>query len=313
LADLSTDYLGLSLANPLVPSASPLSMHLDTARRLEDAGAGALVMQSLFEEGMEGPAAASAGGSCEARYLAQLQSLKSALQIPVIASLNGTSAGDWTRCATAMQAAGADALELNVYHIPASASEDCCQVEERYLALLREVRGRVSIPVAVKLSSQITAPVNFACRLEQEGADGLVLFNRFYQSDIDLETMEVVPRLTLSTSEECLLRIRWVAILCGRVRCSLAVTGGIQDASDVLKSLLAGADVAQLCSALLRRGPGYLASVLEALAAWLDERGYESVSQLRGSIRDNSATDSAAFLRANYVDVLESYPALPGG
>jgi dihydroorotate dehydrogenase (fumarate) len=334
MADLSTQYLGLKLKNPLVPSSSPLSKHLDTARRLEDAGAGALVMHSLFEEKIEEEDAnlarffhqQSLGHgeadsfhpvpdnycSYEETYLEHLESLKSSLEIPIIASLNGTTPGGWVNYATALQEAGADALELNVYYIPASAREDGRQVEDRYVDILEGLRQQISIPITMKLSSQFSSVVNVAQRFEQAGANGLVLFNRFYQPDIDLETMEVVPKLELSTSEESLLRIRWIAILYGRVQCSLAITGGVHNVEDVVKSLLAGADVTHLCSALLRRGPDHLAVLLRGLDEWLEAREYESVQQLKGSISQRNATDSSAFLRSNYVRVLESYQSPPG-
>ena len=334
MADLSTEYLGLKLKNPLVPSSSPLSKHIDTARRLEDAGAGALVMHSLFEEKIEEEDANLARffhqqslghgeadsfhpvpdnyRSYEEVYLEHLESLKSSLEIPIIASLNGTTPGGWVNYATALQDAGADALELNVYYIPASAREDGRQVEDRYVDILEGLRQQISIPITMKLSSQFSSVVNVAQRFQQAGANGLVLFNRFYQPDIDLETLEVVPKLELSTSEESLLRIRWIAILYGRVECSLAITGGVHNVEDVVKSLLAGADVTHLCSALLRRGPGHLAMLLRGLGEWLEEREYESVQQLKGSISQRHATDSAAFLRSNYVRVLESYQSPPG-
>lgn len=317
MADLSTEYLGLALKNPLVPSASPLGGHLDSARRLEDAGAAALVMPSLFEELIEQQdAAASARSSTsraaaqryEERYLEHLRALKAALHIPVIASLNGTTAGGWASYAAALQEAGADALELNVYHIPASTREDGREVEDRYVALLEALRPNLAIPVAMKLSPQFSALPNFSRRLVESGAAGLVLFNRFYQPDIDLDTLEVAPKLELSTSEESLLRIRWIAILYGRIGCSLAITGGVHNVRDLVRSLLAGADVAQLCSALLRRGPGHLAVLLRALEQWLEEREYASVSDVKGLVSQHAATDSAAFLRANYVNVLDSYP-----
>ena len=334
MADLSTEYLGLKLKNPLVPSSSPLSKHLDSARRLEDAGAGALVMHSLFEEKIEEEDATLARfihqqslghgeadsfhpvpdnyRSYEESYLEHLMSLKSSLEIPVIASLNGTTPGGWVNYATALEEAGADALELNVYYIPASCHEDGRQVEDRYVEILESLRQKISIPITMKLSSQFSSVVNVAQRFEQAGANGLVLFNRFYQPDIDLETLEVVPKLELSTSEESLMRIRWIAILHSRIDCSLAITGGVHNATDVLKALLAGADVTHLCSVLLRHGPGQLAMILRALGEWLDEREYESVRQLKGSISQNNATDSSPFLRSNYVRVLESFQPPPG-
>ena len=334
MVDLSTQYLGLKLKNPLVPSSSPLSKHLDTARQLEDAGAGALVMHSLFEEKIEEEDANLARfihqqslghgeadsfhpipdnyKSYEESYLEHLELLKSSLDIPVIASLNGSTPGGWVDYATSLEEAGADALELNVYYIPASCHEDGRQVEDRYVEILESLRQKISIPITMKLSSQFSSVVNVAKRFEQSGANGLVLFNRFYQPDIDLETLEVVPKLELSTSEESLMRIRWIAILYGRIDCSLAITGGVHNAMDVLKALLAGADVTHLCSALLRHGPGQLAVILRTLEEWLEEREYESVQQLKGSISQRNATDSSAFLRSNYVRVLESYQPPPG-
>ncbi|MEP5566314.1 MAG: dihydroorotate dehydrogenase-like protein [Halioglobus sp.] len=329
MADLSTEYLGLALKNPLVPSSSPLSKDLDSARRLEDSGAAALVMHSLFEEKIEEEDARldrffhqqSIGHgeaesfhpvpdnytSYEEQYLQHLEALKSSLDIPVIASLNGTTPGGWVSYAEAIQQSGADALELNVYYIPAGPAEDCVQVENRYVEVLEAVREKVSLPITMKLSPQFSSPVNFAARLERSGANGLVVFNRFYQPDIDLETLEVTPKLALSSSEESLMRIRWLAILHGRVQCSLAITGGVHTLDDVLKSLLAGADVTHMCSALLQHGPGHITGLLQSLEDWLTEREYHSVEQLKGSVSQHNATDSAAFLRANYVNVLDSY------
>jgi dihydroorotate dehydrogenase (fumarate) len=334
MIDLSTQYLGLQLKNPLVPSSSPLSKHLDTARRLEDAGASALVMHSLFEEKIEEEDARVARFfhqqslghgeaesfhpvpenylSYEEKYLEHLAALKASLEIPVIASLNGTTPGGWVSYATALEEAGADALEINVYYIPASCKESGGEVEDRYIDILSSLRDRISIPVAMKLSSQFSSVANFAQRLQQAGAAGLALFNRFYQPDIDLENLEVVPRLELSSSEESLMRIRWIAILYGRIECSLAITGGVHNAKDVLKALLAGADVTHMCSALLRRGPGHLAMVLRSLADWMEEHEYESVQQLKGSVSQSNATDSSAFLRSNYMRVLDSYEPPPG-
>ncbi|QFU75855.1 dihydroorotate dehydrogenase-like protein [Halioglobus maricola] len=334
MADLTTEYMGLALKNPLVPSSSPLSRHLDSARRLEDAGASALVLHSLFEEKIEEEDAhfdrfynqQSLGHgeadsfhpvpdnhvSYEEKYLEHLSSVKQALDIPVVASLNGTTPGGWVSYASELEKAGADALELNVFYVPASPNEDCCAVEQRYLDVLTAVRAEVQIPIAMKLSPQFSALVHFATRLEAAGANGLVLFNRFYQPDIELETLEVTPQLELSSSEESLLRIRWLAILHGRLQSSLAITGGVHNTRDVIKSLLAGADVTHMCSALLRRGPGHLAVVLKSLEEWLDEHEYTSVAQLKGSVSQRTATDSAAFLRANYVSVLDSYQPPPG-
>jgi dihydroorotate dehydrogenase (fumarate) len=334
MIDLSTQYLGLQLKNPLVPSSSPLSKHVDTARRLEDAGAAALVMHSLFEEKIEEEDARVARFfhqqslghgeaesfhpvpenylSYEEKYLEHLAALKASLDIPVIASLNGTTPGGWVSYATALEEAGADALEINVYYIPASCRESGSEVEDRYIEILSSLKDRISIPVAMKLSSQFSSVANFAQRLQQAGAAGLALFNRFYQPDIDLDNLEVVPRLELSSSEESLMRIRWIAILYGRIDCSLAITGGIHNTKDVLKALLAGADVTHMCSALLRRGPGHLAMVLRSLADWMEEQEYASVEQLKGSVSQSNATDSSAFLRSNYMRVLDSYQPPPG-
>jgi len=334
VVDMSTEYLGLKLDNPLVPSSSPMSKHLDSARRLEDAGAAALVLHSLFEEKIEEEDARlsrffhqqSLGHgeadsfhpvpdnyrSYEEQYLEHLVSVKSALGIPVIASLNGTSAGGWTSYAKQLEDAGADALELNVYYVPAAAKEDGASVEQRYLDILEAVRGQVKVPVALKLSEHLSAPFHFATQLEKAGADGLVLFNRFYQPDIDLETLEIVPKLELSTSDEALMRIRWIAILYGRVRCSLAITGGVHNRYDAIKALLAGADVVHMCSALLRRGPGHLAKVHKAMVEWMEEHEYESVEQLKGSVSHANLAGSSAFLRANYLRVLDSYTPPPG-
>ena len=334
MTDLTTQYLGLALKNPLVPSASPLSKDIDSAKRLEDAGAAAIVMHSLFEEHIEqedenlarffhqqslGHGEADSFHpvpldyqSHQDKHLDQLVKLKSELDIPIIASLNGTTPGGWVECARALEDAGADALELNLYYIAANAEEDCTAVEDRYVETLRSLKQKVDLPVTMKLSAQFSAFANVAQRFERAGAQGLVLFNRFYQPDIDLETLEVIPHLELSGASESLMRIRWIAILYGRVKCSLAITGGVHSSEDVLKALLAGADVTHMCSALLREGPEYLATVLQELEHWLEEREYESVTQLKGSISQQHAADPAAFARANYVDVLDSYRPPPG-
>jgi dihydroorotate dehydrogenase (fumarate) len=333
MADLSTDYLGLRLANPLVPSASPLSRDLDTAQRLRDAGAPALVMYSLFEEKIEQeeqqlarflhqqsighaeadsfhPVPGDYRGYLDA-YLEQLRRLKE-LDIPIIASLNGTTPSGWVEYGSLLEQAGADALELNVYYIAANLAESGEEVEQRYIDLLQELRGQVNIPITMKLSSQFSSPLQFAQRLEQAGAAGLALFNRFYLPDIDLETLQVTPTLNLSSSHEALLRVRWTALLHGRVNLSLAVTGGFHTAADVLKALLAGADVTHLCSALLQQGPEHLARVLEDLQRWLDEHEYESVRQLKGSLSQQHAIDPAAYERVNYMSVLDNYTPPPG-
>ena len=334
MVDLTTDYIGLKLAHPLVPSASPLSKDVDSAKRLEDAGASALVMYSLFEEKIEAESLQmerflyqQAIGHGEAdsfypmpdniqtyqeHYLEHLQKLKSALAIPVIASLNGTSLSGWVEYGKQMQQAGADALELNIYHLAANAAESGDDVENRYLEILRELKGHVSLPIIMKLSSQFSSPIHFAKRLEAVGANGIALFNRFYQPDIDLETLEVVPKLELSSASEALLRIRWTALLYGRTKMSLAVTGGFHETPEVLKALLAGADVVHLCSVLLKQGVGRLTEILTELEQWLVEHEYESISQLKGSVSQQHAIDPSAYERANYVQVLDSYSSPAG-
>ncbi|RIZ70692.1 MAG: dihydroorotate dehydrogenase-like protein [Methylococcales bacterium] len=334
MVDLSTHYLGLKLANPLVPSASPLSKDIDSARRLEDAGASALVMYSLFEEKivaeqqqMQRFLYEQAIGHGEAdsfhprshliktyqeHYLEQVQKLKSALTIPVIASLNGTSLSGWLEYGLQLQQAGADALELNIYHLAANAEDSSEVVENRYLTILQTLKAQVNIPITMKLSSQFSSPLHFAKRLEAAGACGVVLFNRFYQPDINLESLEVVPTLELSSSSEALLRIRWAALLYGRTQLSLAVTGGFHQSSDVIKALLAGADVVHLCSVLLKHGVGRLSEILSELEQWLDEHDYQSIEQLKGSVSQQHAIDPSAYERANYVQVLDNYSSPAG-
>ena len=329
MVDLTTEYLGLQLANPLVPSASPLSKDLDMAKQLEDAGASALVMYSLFEEKIDyeeehmarflheqaiGHGEASSFHpvpdnyiSHQDEYLEQLHNLKTHLDIPIIASLNGTSSSGWIHYGKELQQAGADVLELNVYYVAADPAETSRDVEARYINLLKDLRQHVSLPITMKLSSQFSAILDIAQQLEAAGANGLALFNRFYQPDVDLESLKVVPRLELSSSMESLLRIRWVALLHGRVNLSLAVTGGFHTTEDILKALLAGADVTHLCSALLHHGPEHLSEILQDLKIWLEEHEYESVSQLKGSISQQHAIDPAAYERANYVNVLDSF------
>ena len=334
MTDLRTTYLGLELANPFVPSSSPLSRSLDSARRLEDAGASALVMHSLFEEAVHHEQQHQlrflhhqAIGYAEAdsflpmpveylnevdEYLETLSALKEALSIPVIASLNGTSLDGWVAHGRELAQAGADALELNVYYVAANIDETAAEVEQRYVDLLRELRASVQLPIAVKLSPQFSSPGNLVKQLATAGANGVSLFNRFYQPDIDIETREVAPRLRLSTSDEALLRIRWLALLSGRVDLSLACTGGMHTVEDAIKALMAGADVVHLCSALLRHGPEYLATLKQGVQTWLEEHEYASVAQLKGSASQRHAIDPAAFERANYLDVLDSYSPASG-
>jgi dihydroorotate dehydrogenase (fumarate) len=330
--DLRTTYLGLALKNPLVPSASPLSRSLDTARQLEDAGAAALVMYSLFEEELRhdrevmddylhnqalGHAEANSflplhGGlaSRQESYLEQLQRLKQALEIPVIASLNGVTPGGWVEHGKALQQAGADALELNVYYIAGDMTVSGAEVERRYIDLLHELRQHVSLPIAMKLSPQFSSIANLVGHLERVGAAGVSLFNRFYQPDIDIDSLRVMPQLRLSSPAESLLAMRWIAMLHGRVKLSLAATGGIHDHTGALKMLLAGADVVHLCSTLLLHGPQRLTQILRDMEAWLEESPYESVEQLKGVLSQRHAGDASAYARANYLQLLNSY--LPG-
>jgi len=332
--DLSTTYLGLELKNPLVASASPLSRSLDSARCLEDAGMAALVMYSLFEEELLNEEQALEHfmhghdiGNAEATsplpvpdgyhsglddYLEHLHRLKQAIDVPVIASLNGISTSGWVENGRQLQEAGADALELNTYYIAADTAESGAEIEARYVELLTQLRQQVSIPIAVKLSPQFSSLAELAQRLATAGADGLVLFNRFYQPDIDLETLEVIPSLQLSTPNELLLRMRWIALLHGRVDLSLAATGGVHGTEQVLKVMLAGADAAQMCSALLQHGPGRLTEILGELTQWLEKHEYASLRQLIGSVSQQKTNDPAAFERANYMKVLDSYTPPPG-
>jgi dihydroorotate dehydrogenase (fumarate) len=325
--DFTTNYLGLTLKNPLVVSASPLSEDLAKIKKMESAGAAAVVMHSLFEEQIEIDSEAldrslSIGGSAEAMsyfpdlesyrigpetYLENLAKAKAAVRIPIIASLNGASAGGWTRYAKKMQEAGADAIELNIYTIPTDPKVTAAELEQTYCDLVRGVKASVQIPVAIKLCPYFSAMVNMASKLDQAGADGLVLFNRFYQPDFDLEALEIVPSLQLSTSYELLLRLHWVAILYGKVRPDLAITGGVHTSYDVLKAMMAGAQVAMMASAILKRGIDYISTVLGELQTWMEEHEYESIHQMQGSMSQKSVADPKSFLRANYLKVLSSY------
>jgi dihydroorotate dehydrogenase (fumarate) len=327
--DLTTTYLGLKLRTPLVPSASPLSEEIESIRRLEDAGASAIVLHSLFEEqlsrerlelhhhlthGSESYAEAltyfpepSEYKLGPEEYLEHIRKAKQAVDIPVIASLNGSSVGGWTDYARRMEEAGADALELNIYYIPTQMDQPSTVVEETYLEILRAVRGAIRIPVAVKLSPFFSNMAWMAARLDDAGADALVLFNRFYQPDIDLETLDVRPNVILSTPQAMRLPLRWVAILCGRIRADLAATGGIHTAQDVLKMLMAGARVTMLCSALLKHGVDHLRAVEADLRTWMEEHEYESVRQMQGSMSQMHCADPSAFERAQYMRALQSY------
>ena len=327
--DLSTTYLGLKLRTPLVPSASPLSEEIDNIKRMEDAGASAVVLYSLFEEQLRQdrlelhhhlehgtfsfaealtyfpePEEYHLGPE---EYLKHITEAKKAVKIPIIASLNGSSAGGWTQYARLVQQAGADALELNIYYIPTRMNLSGSEVEQTYLDILKAVKSEVSIPVAVKLSPFFTNFANMAKRLDDQGADGLVLFNRFYQPDIDLEALEVKPNILLSTPMAMRVPLRWVAILYGHLKASLAATSGIHRATDVLKMLMAGADVTMLCSALIRHGPGHLKTIEKDLVAWMEEHEYESVTQLKGSLSQKNCPAPSAFERAQYMKAISSY------
>lgn len=333
MTDLSTEYLGLKLKNPLVPSASPLSRNLDNALRLEDAGAAALVMHSLFEEELRAEDAMfdrfllrTDVGHSEAanflpsgkfqdgleRYLSHLQQLKQRLGIPVIASLNGVSRSGWVELGRALQDAGADALELNVYHVAAEMWESGEAVEARYLSLLRDLRHAVTLPIVMKLSPFFSSLPNFVKRLEHAGAQGVALFNRFYQPDINLDTLCVVDRLHLSYPDEALLRIRWLSILHGRTGLTLAATGGVHSHEEALKMLLVGADVVHLASCLLQHGPAKLTQILHDMEEWMAEREYASVAQLKGSMSQKNLLDPAAMARSSYLRVLDSFSPQPG-
>jgi len=327
--DLSTRYLGLTLKNPLVSAAGPLSESLDNIKRMEDAGAAAVVLHSLFEEQIRFEASQlehymSFGTESFAEaltyfpqpdefprgpeeYLIHVRRAKEAVRIPIIASLNGTSTGGWTDYARQIEQAGADALELNIYFVAADPDLTSDEVENRYLDILRSVKKAVSIPVAVKIPPFFSAMFAMARRLDEAGADGLVLFNRFYQPDIDLDTLTVKPCVVLSGRYEMRLPLRWIAILHGRLRASLAATRGIYSAEDVIKMIMAGADVTQLCSVLLQRGVGELHNILHGLTQWIQEREYDSLEVLRGSMSQKRVADPAAFERANYMKTLQSY------
>jgi dihydroorotate dehydrogenase (fumarate) len=329
MSDLSTKYLGLTLKNPVVASASPLSESLDNIRRLEDHGIGAVVLPSLFEEqlnlesdALDADLSRGAEGFSESLtylpdlhdynlgpdgYLELIRKAKSAVKVPILASLNGVSQGGWTKYAREMEQAGADAIELNIYSIVADPERSGVEVERSFAELVQTVKQSVRVPLAVKLSHFFSAMANFARKLDGAGADALVLFNRFYQPDLDIESLEVVPSLTLSRPAELLLRLHWVAILYGKVRADLAVTGGVHSAEDVVKSVMVGARVAMMTSALLQNGIPHLDGVLRELACWMDEHEYDSVRQMCGSMSQRNVPDPAAYERGNYMRVLSSY------
>lgn len=327
--NMQTNYMGLDLRSPLVASPSPLCAKLSSLRQMEDHGAGAVVLHSLFEEQITRESRdldrhLSHGTESHAEalnyypdlddyklgpyeYVEHLQNAKLALSIPVIASLNGVSSGGWVRYAKLMEDAGADAIELNEYYIPTDPNESGADVEAMYEQLVRDVRASVKIPVAVKIAPFFTSTANMARRLKEAGADALVLFNRFYQPDFDLENLSVTPNLVLSDSNELRLRLRWVAILHGRVDVDLAVTGGVHTAEDAVKCMMAGARVAMMTSAILRHGISHLATVTSGMQRWMEEHEYESIEMMQGAMSQKSCAEPAAYERANYIHVLGSY------
>ena len=327
---LETSYLGMNLKNPLVASSSPMMSDIGKVKQIEDAGAAAVVMYSLFEEqiareneALDQVISASSDGYAEAlsyfpepeeyhnlyaeEYLEQIRKIKDTVGIPVIGSLNGTSKGGWMSYAKKMEEAGADALELNIYYIAADPTMTSADVEQKYLDDLKAVKKETNIPVAVKLGPYFSSFGNMAVRLEQAGADGLVMFNRFYQPDLNLDTLEVEPSLELSSTFEKRLPLRWIAMLRPHLECSLAATTGVHTGSDVIKMILAGADVAMMTSVILKEGPGVLRRIRNEIENWMDEKEYESIDQMKGAMSSSSVADPTAFERANYLRILQSY------
>lgn len=327
--DLTTTYLGFKLKNPFVVSASPITENVDEIKRAEDAAAAAVVLPSLFEEQIEQERAEldhhlthGTESFAEALtyfpqlsdfrlgpedYLEHIAKAKAAVQIPIIASLNGSSPGGWTNYAREIQKAGADALELNIYYIPTDPETTATEVEQTYLDILKAVKSAVTIPVAVKLSPFFSSMANMARRLDEAGANALVLFNRFYQPDINLDTLEVESSVLLSTPQARRLPLRWIAILYGKVKADLAATSGIYTAEDALKMLMAGASVTMLCSALLKHGVGHISKLQQEMRAWLEQHEYESVKQLQGSLSQKNCPDPTAFERAQYMRAISTY------
>jgi dihydroorotate dehydrogenase (fumarate) len=332
--DLATEYLGLRLAHPFMPGASPLTGSLDGALRLEDAGASAIVLPSLFEEQLDGefdrerdvdeidadltrPMSSRAARTnkyevAAERYLRHVSRLRHRVHVPLIASLNGTTAEGWLEHARFIERAGADALELNFYHVATDPLEDAWRVERRVIDIVAVLKESIGIPIAVKLSPFYSSLPNLAFQLEQIGADGLVLFNRFYQPDIDPEGRSFNPHLELSSSAELLLRLHWLAILAGQTRSSLAASGGVHEPVDAIKAIMAGADAVQLVSALLRYGPAHLKRVRCGVQQWAEEHGFTSFAELRGSVKLAASTDLSSFERRGYVRTLHSWPTLSG-
>jgi dihydroorotate dehydrogenase (fumarate) len=327
--NITTTYMGLKLKSPIVPSASPLSIDIDNIKQMEDAGAGAVVMHSLFEEqlrleryelqhhltqGTESypealtyfpePTAFQIGPE---EYLNHIRKSKEKVSIPIIASLNGSSPGGWTRYARQIQEAGADALELNIYYVPTDMDLTPQQIEQTYLDILKAVKATVTIPVAIKLSPYFTSMGNMAKRLDTAGADALVLFNRFYQPDINLKTLEVEPNVLLSTPQAMRLPMRWIAILYGRINASLAATSGIHTGKDVVKMLMAGANITMLCSVLLQHGIKRIQLIEQQLREWMNEHEYESVKLLQGSMSQQHCPNPTAFERAQYMRALQTF------
>jgi dihydroorotate dehydrogenase (fumarate) len=325
--DLSTTYLGLPLKNPVMPGASPMVDKLDTVRQLEDAGAAAIVMHSLFEEQITSQQLAefahtefTADSSSEAgsyfprmedyalgpdRYLEQISKIKEITDIPVIGSLNGTSLGGWTDHAKLIQQAGADALELNVYYVATDPNETGMEVQMRTFNILEEVKKSVTIPISLKLSPYYSSPGNFAKSLDSRGAAGLVLFNRFYQPDINIEELEATHKLDLSNSTELRQRLRWIAIIKGHIKADIALSGGVHSHEDIIKGIMVGATTIQVVSALLKHGPGYLAEMLRKFEQWMEDHEYESVAQMRGSMALSNCPDPSVYERANYLKILQ--------
>jgi dihydroorotate dehydrogenase (fumarate) len=329
MVDLTTTYMGMTLAHPIVASASPLSKDLDGIKRLEDGGASAIVMFSLFEEQLRAEqealdvlTAVGSESSAESlsyfppassyrvgpdQYLDLIRRARESVRVPIIASLNGVTNEGWIDYAKQMHQAGASAIELNVYFIPTDLDMTGVEVEQRFIEILHSVKSAVPIPVAIKTGPFFSAFGNMACRLDRAGADALVLFNRFYQPDIDLERLEVVPNLELSTPSEIRLPLMWIALLKGRINASLAATTGVHSAPEVVKYLLAGADVVMSTSAVLANGPGQLGRLVTDLTTWLDAHGYTSVGAMRGAMSHAKAADPGRFVRANYIRLLETF------
>jgi dihydroorotate dehydrogenase (fumarate) len=330
--DLSTTYMGLKLKNPIVPSSSPLSQSLDNVKKMEDAGAAAVVVYSLFEEQITHESGEldhylSYGTESYAealsyfpepqqfhltpyQYLDHIAALKKSVNIPIIGSLNGVSTGGWVKYAKNIEQAGADALELNIYYIATNPNLTGSEIETMYADVLTEVKKNVKIPVAMKLSPFFTSMSNMAKRLDNAGADALVLFNRFYQPDFDLENLEVVPNLVLSTNWEMRLPLRWIAILYDNVKASLGATSGIHNHEDVIKIMMAGGDVAMMASELLVKGIGRITEIIDGMKEWMEKNEYDSVSMMKGSMSQKKIAQPAAFERANYMKLLQSWKSL---